>query len=54
MKRMKQEKVYYDDPETRRFAEQIRDRRSESRVTLYPYGPLWMMDPEIGIKINRR
>ena len=53
MKRMKQVRSF-DDALTRDQKMQITDRAPGNYPPYYPNGPLWMMDPEIGGRINRR
>ena len=54
MKRIRQERSFFDDPETRDRKIQITDRIPESYLPYQPNGQLWMMDPEISGRINRR
>ena len=54
MKRIKQEPFFYDDRETRRLQEQVRDGIPACYPPFYPNGQLWMPDPEINGRINRR
>ena len=54
MKRAKQKTGFYDDPETRRLQEQVRDRISVCYPPFYRNGQLWTPDPEINVRINRR
>lgn len=54
MKRCKREPAFYDSREARRLREQMQDRLLKSYPVYYPNGQLWMPDPEIGGRINKR